>query len=141
MEKLLIVVLVLCLFTITVNADTAIPCYFYGTLGDGHLYRPTAFASWYFPPDIPLTVQPDFPGIALAGYAPGTLVKLTIVDLPDWAWEELRNELIGRSVIAAVADRPGGCVCDMWPQTFRLLSGNRLWIGLMYVTMQVIATP
>ena len=137
MERFLTRLAIVLVFLITANVVSAdnprIPCYFYGNETDGHLWKETAFATWWWPPPIPLIVRPDFMGIALAGYLPGTLVKIEIVGLPSWAWEALREELIGRAVVAVVADRPGGCACDMWPLTFSRLTGGRMWVGLLYV--------
>lgn len=142
MEKCLIgrslaigLVLTFSMIVSVASADNpGIPCYHYGTETDGYLWKETAFATWWFPPPIPLTVRPDFMGIALAGYLPGTLVEIGIVDLPFWAWEELREDLIGRTVIAVVADRPGlPTYADAWSMTFWALSGGRMWVGLLYV--------
>ena len=123
-----------------VSADSPVlPCYFYGTETDGYLGKATAFATWWFPPNIPLVVRDDYLGIALAGYEPGTRVELTIVDLPDWAWEELREELIGRKVIAVVTDRPGSpAYADTWPATFWALSGGRMWVGKLLIQVQAL---
>ena len=122
-----------------VSANNPIPCYFYGTETDGYLGKATAFATWWFPPNIPLAVRDDYLGIALAGYEPGARVELTVVDLPDWAWEGLREELIGRKVIAVVTDRPGSSeYVDAWPATFWALSGGRMWIGQLFVQIQVL---
>ncbi len=108
----------------------ALVCTWYGL---GHLGRETAFASWWDKPAIPLTVRDS----SLKGLAPGTWVRLTVMDLPSWAWPGLREEMIGKSVLAVVADRPGGCDCDMWPETFRRLSGGRLWVGRLEVEVSL----
>ena len=113
--------------------------FWYGCEADGHLGRPTAFASWYEPPSIPLVVRADWPGIALHGYAPGTRVRITVVGLPEWttSWPELSG-IVGNSVTAYVADRPGGEYGDAWPATFLALTNGRLWIGKLYVEIEVI---
>ncbi len=115
------------------------PLFHYG-IGDGHLYRPTAFAeSWTRPDWVPDRVLRDWPGIALAGLAPGTRVRITVVGLPGWAasWPEL-DDVIGRSTIAYVSDRPGeNWYGDAWPVTFLALTNGRLWVGKLYVKYEV----
>lgn len=132
----LIITLASCLSPMDVAARGGIPCYYYGTEDDGHLGRPTAFASWWAPPVIPLEVRGDWLGVALAGYRPGTRVRITVMALPSWAWDELEDVVVGRSVLAVVADRPGGDYCDTWPATFRVLTGGRMWIGKVYVEIE-----
>jgi len=111
-------------------------CYYYGTEQDGHLGKPTAFADWRdgsVPGWLPLEVRDDWPGVAVRGLRPGAVVRLTVVDLPGWAGDELRAELVGRSILAVVADRPGGDYVDCWPLTFSRLTGGRTWVGKVYV--------
>ena len=114
-----------------------IPLFHYGT-GDGNLHQPTAFAkSWMRPDWVPDRVLKDWPGIALAEYPPGTKVQITVVGLPKWAasWPELDN-VIGRSTIAYIADRPGASwYGDAWGWTFNQLAPH--WVGKLWV--EVIA--
>jgi len=143
MKRAALVLIALCLLspflTKTVSADSMWPCYYYGTAEDGHEGSPTAFASWHSVPWwLPLEVKPNWFGVAAQGYAPGTIVRLTIVDLPEWASEKLRKALIGRSILAIVADRPGGDYVDCWPRTFSRLTDGRMWVGLVYVAVREI---
>lgn len=113
-----------------------IPLYWYGTDDDGDLYRSTAFASWHEPPpNVPLTVRPDWRGVALNGWVPGARVRITVVNQPTWTatWHEL-DDVVGRSTIAYVADRPGGDFGDAWPATFQELAP--LWVGRLEVVVE-----
>lgn len=130
--------LALVVVPVAAHADpgpTPIPLYYYGTEGDGHLGRETAFATWWSPPQVPLTVCPWWPGIALNGWPPGARVRITVVGLPRWAvsWPELAS-VIGNSTIAYVADRPGGEYGDAWLATFQQLAP--LWVGKLYVMVE-----
>ena len=120
-----------------VSADTEHTVLFwYGSSDDGHLGRPTAFASWWvIPEDIPLVVRDDWPGVALRGYAPGTKVRITVVGVPEWGRGWLDEQLIGNSTLAVVADRPGGPYGDAWQWTFQQLAP--LWVGKLYVKIEV----
>lgn len=139
-HRLLILSLALALILLWqhgVGADPgSIPLFHYG-VGDGHLYRPTAFAeSWTRPDWVPARVLRDWPGIALAGLPPGTRVRITVVGLPGWAasWLEL-DSVIGHSTIAYVADRPGDDYYgDAWWWTFGQLAPH--WVGKLYVKIE-----
>jgi len=143
LTRTLVILVLFCLLppflSKTAIAEGVWPCYYYGTFEDGHEGKPTAFASWHSVPRwLPLEVRPDWPGVAVQGYPPGTFVRLTIEGLPGWASEELREALIGRSVVAVVADRPGGDYVDCWPTTFARLTGGRMWVGLVYVAVEEV---
>lgn len=141
-QSLCLIALVLCLLlilaTARVRADPGeVPLYHYG-IGDGKLGKPTAFAeSWTRPLWVPSTVQRNWPGIALADLPPGTLVKITVVGLPNWAdtWPEL-DALLGRMAFAYVADRPGGAYADAWWEVFGCLAPH--WVGVLYVEIMVV---
>jgi hypothetical protein len=123
-----------------VVADDGITLYWYGDESDGHLGRETAFASWYCPPtNVPLTVRADWLGIALNDFRPGAEMIITVVGMPAWArtWPEL-EEVIGNTVVAYVADRPGGEYGDAWRATFSALTNGRLWIGKLYVEIEEV---
>jgi len=121
-------------------ASEHMPLFWYGSEGDGKLGAPTAFADrWDRPTWLWDTVRDDRPGVALAGYAPGTWVRITVISMPSWAssWPELEG-VVGRSVVAVVADRPGASwYADAWPLTFRRLAP--LWVGKLYVRIEVLA--
>lgn len=140
-KRVSLVLIALCLLSLFLtkmaSADRVWPCYYYGTPEDGHEGSQTAFATWHSAPRwLPLEVKSDWQGVAVQGYAPGAIIRLTIVDLPGWASDELRDELIGRSVLAVVADRPGGDYVDCWVSVFGRLTGGRMWVGKVYVTVR-----
>ena len=120
-----------------IYADNPIPLYHYGTVSDGNLHRPTAFATWWEPPaNVPLTVRHDFAGVALSGWKPGAEVIITVVALEEWTetWPEL-DSVIGNSAIAVVADRPGeDWYGDAWRLTFSRLAP--LWVGKLWVVVR-----
>jgi len=135
---ILALVLVLLWPAPVVADDGVVPLFWYGSTNDNHLGRETAFASWWEPPDIPLVVRDDWPGVALNGWAPGTWVWITVVGVPEWGRGWLDEQLVGNSILAVVADRPGGEYGDAWPETFSALTNGRLWIGKLYVEIEVI---
>lgn len=141
MKAMLIIgaIITLLLLPASASADPGtIPLYHYGT-DDGNLGKPTAFAgSWQGSNWLWRTVRDDKPGVALPYLAPGTWVRLTVVDIPAWAytWPEL-VELIGNSTLAVVAGRPGKrWYGDAWKLTFERLAP--LWVGKLYVEVQVV---
>lgn len=112
----------------------AIPLYHYG-VGDGNLGRPTAFAeSWLRPSWVPARVLRHWPGIALREYPPGTVVRITVVGVPEWGKGWLDDELKGKSTLAIVADRPGGAYADAWWSTFGRLAPH--WVGKLWVEIE-----
>lgn len=121
------------------GADPGImPLFHYG-IGDGKLGAPTAFAeSWMRPSWVPDVVRRDWPGVAISDLPPGTAVRMTVVGLPSWAdtWPEL-NDVIGNTVVAFVADRPGeDWYCDAWWEVFGKLAPH--WVGRVDVRIEVI---
>jgi len=117
---------------------TPIPLFNYGVGSDGNLHRPTAFATWWEPPaNVPLTVRPDWPGVALSGWRPGAEVIITVVGVPEWGKGWLDKLLIGNSTIAVVADRPGeDWYGDAWRLTFSRLAP--LWVGRLWVKIEAV---
>lgn len=88
---------------------------------------------------MPSVVCKYWPGIALSSLPPGTAVRITVIGLPTWAdtWPEL-DDIVGNTAVAFVADRPGeDWYADAWPVVFKALSGDRLWVGRLYVSIQL----
>jgi len=82
------------LMPLPASADPGVTPLFHYGVDDGKLGEPTAFAeSWMRPLWVPAVVCKHWPGVAIAGLPPGTLVRMTVVGLPSWAdsWPELKR--------------------------------------------------
>ena len=133
----LAVVILTLLLVQSASADECTTLFWYGGGSDGHLGSATAFADrWDRPTWLWRKVRDDRLGIALCGYEPGAVVRITVITVPGWAstWPEL-DAVIGRSTIAYVADRPGECwYADAWLLTFGRLAP--LFVGKLHVKIE-----
>ena len=118
------------------------PCTFYGA-GDGYLGQ--YHAAWWAgqtPLGWPDMVDDVHMGVATADWTIpfGTHLRLTVVHLPKWAWDEYSG-IVGRSVEVVVVDRMGRGEegFDLWPAAARKLMGPD-WqrIGKVYVRAEIV---